>query len=384
MKKYNKIILFAILIVFSASSVGIYANSNIDIVYRDDSRWITNSNIEIVYQDGSRIIARTETADGLKYAIIDEAGNNITPFIYDSLSAEHNLSADLVQAIIGNPWIGMSVGQGGGGNFGFLNWDGSVKLPIEYIAMYFSGDALDRFTVVHRQGGHGLINSNGEIIIPAIYRMLGYNSAEGIVTILNDEGIFAFADRDGTFLTDFIFDSVVPANEGFFAVSIGGLWGFVYKDMNMVFPPEFVLSANFEFGYAHVQRQDGTAVRLEHPLKSSRDINIYLNGRWIYTDQEPVIKDDRTLVPVRHITEALGYFVSWDGNTQSIDIRDGERTIIMQIGNRQATVDGEIITLDVAPQIIGNRTFIPIRFVAEATGAEVTWDSVTRTVNIDF
>lgn len=105
-------------------------------------------------------------------------------------------------------------------------------------------------------------------------------------------------------------------------------------------------------------------------------------GKWIAADVAPFIENSRTLVPVRFVAEALGAQVEWLADSQTVKISLKGKTILLPVGKLQATVDGAAVTLDVAASIKGNRTFVPVRFVSEALGAQVDYDAATQTVLI--
>ncbi len=112
------------------------------------------------------------------------------------------------------------------------------------------------------------------------------------------------------------------------------------------------------------------------------EIKIVIDGTPQTYDQMPVIVNDRTMVPLRGIFEALGARVNWIDATKTIIGTKGDKTITLQIDNTLANVAGKDVTLDVAPQIISSRTMVPVRFISESLGAEVGWDGDTRTVTI--
>ncbi|MCT4619326.1 MAG: NEAT domain-containing protein [Marinisporobacter sp.] len=93
----------------------------------------------------------------------------------------------------------------------------------------------------------------------------------------------------------------------------------------------------------------------------------------IQLDVAPLIKENRTLVPLRGICEALGAKVKWQGATRSILLSDGEMKIELQVDEKSAKVNGKTIKMDVAPKIINERTFVPIRFISENLKHEVKW-----------
>ncbi len=112
-------------------------------------------------------------------------------------------------------------------------------------------------------------------------------------------------------------------------------------------------------------------------------ISIILDGKKLKFDQPPVMRNDRVLVPVRAVFEALGATVEWDENTQTVTSTKGSTTITMRIGEYSLNKNGVEIGFDVPSQIINERTLVPVRAVAEAMGTEVTWDDESQTVYID-
>ena len=105
----------------------------------------------------------------------------------------------------------------------------------------------------------------------------------------------------------------------------------------------------------------------------SRIVNV--DNEAVIYDAAPVIRNDRTLVPIRIITEALGGKVDWNGATKEVTLSINDKEIKMTIGKT-------LEKYGVAPAIIDGRTFVPVRFVADELGAEVAWDEATKTVTI--
>jgi len=112
------------------------------------------------------------------------------------------------------------------------------------------------------------------------------------------------------------------------------------------------------------------------------DIKVVIDGNNQSYDQMPQIMNDRTLVPLRGIFEALGAKVSWVDETKTIIGSKGDKTIVLQVGNTTASMNNEMITLDAAPAIVNSRTMVPVRFISETLGARVDWVADTRTVVI--
>jgi hypothetical protein len=114
-------------------------------------------------------------------------------------------------------------------------------------------------------------------------------------------------------------------------------------------------------------------------------LRVVVNGNRVnFPDAEPFIDDNgRTQVPVRFVSEALGAEVGWEGSTKTVTISQGDKEIKIVIGKKDYTINGEKSLMDTEALLKEDRTFIPIRFVSEGLGARVDWDSAVRTVYID-
>lgn len=116
------------------------------------------------------------------------------------------------------------------------------------------------------------------------------------------------------------------------------------------------------------------------------DIKVIVDSKPVVFDQQPIIQDGRTLVPMRAIFEAMGCTVDWEAASQKVTASNSAKTITMNINNvsmRVAESKGvNTVTLDVPPQIIGGRTLVPVRAISEALGANVAWDGDSRTVTV--
>lgn len=110
------------------------------------------------------------------------------------------------------------------------------------------------------------------------------------------------------------------------------------------------------------------------------DISVYLDNEPVTFDQPPIIKEDRTLVPVRAIFEALGADVEWVEAQKKIIAKRGYHTIVMKIDSRVMTVNNVMHVLDVAPVIVSDRTLVPVRAISEAFGIKTDWNEAQRTV----
>lgn len=94
-------------------------------------------------------------------------------------------------------------------------------------------------------------------------------------------------------------------------------------------------------------------------------------------DSAPYVANDRTYVPFRALGEALGAEVVWDNDARTVTYTLGNTEVVMTIGETTYTVNGDEKTMDVAPEITGDRTYVPVRFVGEALGFKVVALSAT-------
>ncbi|WP_020620492.1 copper amine oxidase N-terminal domain-containing protein [Paenibacillus daejeonensis] len=100
-------------------------------------------------------------------------------------------------------------------------------------------------------------------------------------------------------------------------------------------------------------------------LASTSSIAITKQGQAVQSEQPPIIEQDRVLVPVRVISETLGFPVHWDASSRAV------------------IVGGQPLSLDVEPRIIAGRAMVPIRAISEQLGAQITWKADTREVVLD-
>ncbi len=121
---------------------------------------------------------------------------------------------------------------------------------------------------------------------------------------------------------------------------------------------------------------------------SSRDvISVYVDDEQvIFEEQQPVIINERTMIPVRGVLEKMGKTVEWDGDNRSITVSDSQKTVLLTVENEIIEIidgsDVRTVTLDTAPVIINDKTLLPIRAVAEEFGAFVYWQDSIRSVII--
>ncbi len=117
---------------------------------------------------------------------------------------------------------------------------------------------------------------------------------------------------------------------------------------------------------------------------SAANISIVIDNNTVESDVEPQITaEGRTIVPLRVISEELGAKVDWDAETKTVTVEKADSTLKLTIGDRKmSTNDGEI-QLDSPAQIVNDRTMVPLRAISESFGCKVDWDGETKTVIID-
>ena len=99
-------------------------------------------------------------------------------------------------------------------------------------------------------------------------------------------------------------------------------------------------------------------------------------------DVAPVIINSRTMLPVRYVAEALGAEIGWDGATSTATLKTADTEIKITVGAAEAIVNGQAVKLDSPAVIVSDRSFMPVRFVAETLGGTVAWDGATSTATI--
>lgn len=111
-------------------------------------------------------------------------------------------------------------------------------------------------------------------------------------------------------------------------------------------------------------------------------IKVTVDGIPISFDVAPITVNDRTLVPLRYIFNAVGAEVKWDESTQTITAQKGKSVVTLKIGSDQANVSGALIKMDVPAMKVNGRTMVPARFIAECLNCNVDWNNDTKTVII--
>ncbi|WP_419885214.1 copper amine oxidase N-terminal domain-containing protein [Paenibacillus sp. B-A-8] len=116
---------------------------------------------------------------------------------------------------------------------------------------------------------------------------------------------------------------------------------------------------------------------------ASKPIDVYINGSKVsFTAGSPYLANNSVLVPFRVVFEKLGLQVLWDAKTGTVTGKSSNLAITLKIGSNRATVNGTVKKLTTAPVSSAGTTYIPLRFIAEATGGTAVWNSTSRSVQI--
>lgn len=135
---------------------------------------------------------------------------------------------------------------------------------------------------------------------------------------------------------------------------------------------------------AVIETNNGQRVEKEYKVNvaAQKEISVTINGEKVAFDQQPLSHNNRTLVPLRAIFEALGATVEWNPDTQTATGRKGGDVVSFTIGSDILSKNENHISLDVPAMPVGGRTLVPVRAISESFGCNVGWDQETQTVII--
>lgn len=128
--------------------------------------------------------------------------------------------------------------------------------------------------------------------------------------------------------------------------------------------------------------------KIKDELEKDEDIevlpveNIIIVDGDVKFDAPPIVKDGRTLIPVRTLAEGFGASVEWVSEEQKVTISKGETNIVLHIDSNIAVVNGQEVEIDVASTLYDGRTYVPLRFIAETLGLYVNYDEETGVIEI--
>lgn len=201
-----------------------------------------------------------------------------------------------------------------------------------------AGDGIPGHTL------HGLVNTNGIVIIEPIYER-AYDMGEGLIYAQDLKQNYLF-DYYGNLLCVLNGQLCGPSVDGLFTIN-----DFDTKEAGFMLNP------------------------LLHP-------KVFVDDKRLESDVYPKIENDRTLVPMRAVFESLNAQVFWDEQSYTVTAKKGDTTISLAIGSNTLYKNGEEIYVDVPAKIENDRTLVPLRVVSESLNCRVDWDGENRIVNI--
>ncbi|CAM3912966.1 NlpC/P60 family protein [Alkalicoccus chagannorensis] len=131
-----------------------------------------------------------------------------------------------------------------------------------------------------------------------------------------------------------------------------------------------------------IQNQSQEVASVSSSTPSYEEVNVQVNGSGIDTDQAAILKNGRTLVPMRAIFEELGASVQWNSSSQTVSGTLNGQKVSLTIGSSTAYTSVTTVSLDQPAEIINGRTMVPLRFVGESLGASVDWNGSQQTAVI--
>ncbi len=125
------------------------------------------------------------------------------------------------------------------------------------------------------------------------------------------------------------------------------------------------LTATITIAVLCLTTQSTVLLAAENTLPPNGMLQICLNGSYIESDIEPIIKDGRVLAPIKELGEALDIAVDWHEKSGEITVKKRDTNIKLTIDSNLAGVNEQVVTLDTTPQMVDNQAFVPLRFVGK-------------------
>lgn len=326
-------------------------------------------------------------SDGLAYALldgkigfVDKNENIIIPFDFDAgIIGEFNNGLTFVCK---------------NNKYALINKEGLLLTDFKYDQIFIDDSDAILFNINNKMGW---MNKNGKEVMPAKYSYIAPFKEDK--TFVNWNGKYAYFNINGEKLTSFKYDSVSEFNNG---ISIAK----VYDNKTRIYSTFIInkfgneilnnnILSSFNNGKALISQKDFSThsikklgimeIPKDYEIDKGQNelIKIYINENYLFLyDQDPIIENQRVLVPMRAIFEALGSTVSWDNIKREVSGTYNGVKVNLIIDSKDAIINGQIHNLDTPARIINGRTMVPIRFVAESFGCNVSWDPATRSVKI--
>ena len=159
-----------------------------------------------------------------------------------------------------------------------------------------------------------------------------------------------------------------------------------YDDISTSYDESFDESDDVDYGNEYIEEPDPVYdtpndINTNVAVKSDV-ISVFVNDEKVVFDVNPMLINNRTMVPVRAIFEALGATVTWDNDTQTAKGVLDDVIVEITIGSPRLLKNGKHVELDSPAVIVSGRTMVPVRAIAESYDCDVTWYGDTQVVEI--
>ncbi|WP_455256701.1 stalk domain-containing protein [Peptoniphilus asaccharolyticus] len=255
-------------------------------------------------------------------------------------------------------------------------------VPVE--AMHYSREA-DKKSMADEAIIHTakVVDENGKFKYIVSFKPLTFSGLEGRVTnlfVLDEKGVKTQAKKtDSKDKIDFEF-TVDGQNKSEIEIAV---WVDAMDEIAGGTPGAGEQKAILKLDWSKVDFKTPAIKEnkeVKKPESKTDEIKISINGKIIDMETKPYIENGRTMVPVRFISEALGLKVDWKAETQTVVI---DEKINLTIGKAEIEKNGQKTKIDSPAVIKESRTFVPLRAIAEISGAKVDWNGEARTVLIN-
>jgi hypothetical protein len=146
---------------------------------------------------------------------------------------------------------------------------------------------------------------------------------------------------------------------------------------------ERALTGEIIFDDISFQYAPNVPTNLNKVKLSINNRTLTVNDKPIIIDQAPVIYKDNTMVPVRFVVEAMGGEIGWSDSDRKVTILKDNHYAELWLDNADLIIDGKVVTAEVAPMLMNERTMVPLRLLSEKMGWKVGWDPVTYSVTLE-
>ncbi len=286
-----------------------------------------------------------------KYGLIDADGNILINPVWEQLSPQ--MKNGYLKGKKDGKWV-------------FLDSRGTV-LSKGFDAI---GDFSEGFCLVKTDGGYGYIDETFSLVIPAVWESAGDFS--GGYAVVSSGEQYGYIDKTGTPMTEMQYADAVRVTAGWGAVCEAETGYYFVNSQN--FPlVQTGGAAGFETAVAGRQ----LLLKIDHEFMSA-------GGEDVPLDAAPILFEGTTMLPIRQVVEALGGQVEWEPVEKKISLFYESHSVVMYLGEAGAFVDGRFTLLSVPPMILNDRTLVPLRFATEALGCDVTWLPESREIVITY